>query len=149
MASHQRPLFRFERAQRILPELQRLLRTARDAHADRKLAAEDLKAYRRKLVLVGGANPNRNRLAAYEDMAKTAQQRLKLAVDEIQNLGIEIKDVERGLADFPSRFRGRPVYLCYELGEECIAYWHDQSEGYGGRKPIDAEFLAEHEGDFS
>jgi hypothetical protein len=147
MGSDARQRFRYERAMGMLPEVTRHLRAARDAYADRARALADLQAYKRKLVMAGGAFPNQNRMAAYDDKAKTSQERLKLAVDTLTDWGVEIKDVERGLVDFPSRYEGREVCLCYELGEDGIAFWHGAEEGFAGRKPIDAEFLEKHEGE--
>lgn len=50
---------------------------------------------------------------------------------------IQIKDLDRGLLDFPSIMDGREVYLCWEKGEDDIDYWHDVDAGYSGREPVD------------
>jgi hypothetical protein len=55
---------------------------------------------------------------------------------EIAELGIEIKDLNQGLIDFPSVRDGRVVYLCWRLGEGEISYWHDLDAGFAGREPI-------------
>jgi hypothetical protein len=55
---------------------------------------------------------------------------------EITSLGIEVKDLDQGLIDFPSLRSGRVVYLCWRLGEGEIAYWHDLHTGFAGREPI-------------
>ncbi len=49
---------------------------------------------------------------------------------------IQLKDVERGLIDFPAILAGREVFLCWEEGEEDIEYWHELDGGYAGRTPI-------------
>jgi hypothetical protein len=49
---------------------------------------------------------------------------------------IQIKDLERGLLDFPSMREGREVFLCWEKDEEDIQFWHDLKSGYAGREPI-------------
>ncbi|HZP95745.1 MAG TPA: DUF2203 domain-containing protein [Candidatus Limnocylindria bacterium] len=57
---------------------------------------------------------------------------------EIADLGIEVKDPDRGLIDFRSRMRGREVYLCWQLGEgDRISFWHDLDTGFAGRKIIE------------
>lgn len=56
---------------------------------------------------------------------------------EIQSLGIVIRDVDRGLIDFPAVRDGREVYLCWQLDEGEIAFWHDIEAGFGGRQPLD------------
>ena len=52
-------------------------------------------------------------------------------------LGIVVRDIDRGLIDFPAIVDGREVYLCWQLGEDEIAFWHDLESGFGGRQPLD------------
>ena len=52
----------------------------------------------------------------------------------LQNLNIEIKDISKGLIDFPSLKDGRVVYLCWKMDEETINHWHETREGFAGRK---------------
>jgi hypothetical protein len=59
-----------------------------------------------------------------------------VAVQEILSLGVEIKDFERGLCDFPHWRDGRVVYLCWQRGEDCIEWWHDTDAGFAGREPL-------------
>lgn len=139
--------FTYDRATALLPEVERLLQRAMEAQQEKKRAEVGLRAYRRRLVMAGGAIPNRNRMGAMEDQARIAQQQLSAAVNHILELGVEVKDIERGLVDFPTVYRGDTVYLCYLLGEGKIAYWHGVTEGFRGRKPIDEEFLQNHVGD--
>ena len=54
-----------------------------------------------------------------------------------QGSGIVIRDVDRGLIDFPAIRDGEEVYLCWELGEDSVEYWHDLESGYGGRRQLD------------
>ena len=68
---------------------------------------------------------------------------LKKLLEEILELGVQIKDIDDGLIDFPTRFRGREVFLCWKMGETAIEYWHGE-EGFRGRKPIDQDFLDHH-----
>jgi hypothetical protein len=58
-------------------------------------------------------------------------------VAELGELGVELKDFERGLVDFPGERDGRPVYLCWELGEPEVRFWHELDAGYLGRQPLD------------
>ena len=73
--------------------------------------------------------------------------RLREAIEQMQELGCVIKDLDTGLLDFPTLFRGKEVYLCWKLGEPSIGFWHGVDEGFRGRKPIDQDFLDHHEGD--
>lgn len=58
-------------------------------------------------------------------------------IEEFQSREIEIKDLDRGLVDFPAFIGGKEVFLCWEKDEEDIEFWHDLSSGYSGREPID------------
>lgn len=61
---------------------------------------------------------------------------LRNALIELNEMDIVLRDLERGLFDFPTLREGREVYLCLEDGEEEIGYWHDIEAGYGGRQPL-------------
>jgi hypothetical protein len=56
---------------------------------------------------------------------------------ELQELGVVLRDLERGLVDFPALRDGDEIYLCWEEGEEEIRYWHEPETGFAGRKPFD------------
>ncbi|HEY3131954.1 MAG TPA: DUF2203 domain-containing protein [Acidobacteriota bacterium] len=61
---------------------------------------------------------------------------LQNTLNRIQEQGILVKDLNRGLIDFPHLKDGREVYLCWEMGEESIEFWHEIEEGYAGRQKI-------------
>jgi hypothetical protein len=63
------------------------------------------------------------------------ESKLTSLVDELKALGIELKDTE-GLCDFPSLRDGRPIYLCWRLGEPQVAHWHELDAGLAGRQPL-------------
>ena len=58
-------------------------------------------------------------------------------LETLSEAGIVLRDIDRGLVDFPAIVDGREVYLCWELGEDEVAFWHDLTAGYGGREPLD------------
>lgn len=58
------------------------------------------------------------------------------AVARIDSLGITLRDIERGLIDFPALVSGRQVWLCWQLGEAAIAWWHELEAGFGSRRPL-------------
>ena len=62
--------------------------------------------------------------------------RLKECVSELTELGVEIKDPYTGLVDFPCRQANRDVYLCWKLGEDTLAWWHEIDAGFTGRQPL-------------
>jgi hypothetical protein len=63
--------------------------------------------------------------------------RLSDLKEELDKVGCELKDCQAGLIDFPGRLEGREICLCWKLGEEKVAHWHELDTGYGGRRPID------------
>ncbi len=120
--------FSLDEANALLPRIEPILvalREARDALTD----AEAHRALAGAAPGNGGGEPGRDVGEAF-----LAVRRL---LGELHELGIVIRDVNRGLIDFPTIREGREVYLCWELGEDEIAYWHDLEAGYGGRMPLD------------
>ena len=61
---------------------------------------------------------------------------LRNLAQEINDSGIILKDLERGLVDFPTLWEGREVYLCWLLGESSIQFWHEIDTGFAGRQPL-------------
>ena len=83
------------------------------------------------------------------DVGKVAKQRaeiethLKLAresVAEIDSIGVQVKDLEAGLLDFPCRMDDQVVLLCWRMGETSIEHWHTMESGFQGRQPVDERF---------
>ena len=70
--------------------------------------------------------------AAVEDAAKT----LAGTIGEIQEMGVLVKDLDTGLVDFPGKRAGQDILLCWQLGEDEVAFWHGLEDGYAGRQPL-------------
>ena len=66
----------------------------------------------------------------------THQQTLKTELEHLAERGILLRDPEVGLIDFPAERGGRPVYLCWRLGEDRVAWYHEANAGFGSRKPL-------------
>ena len=60
--------------------------------------------------------------------------------EELKRVGCVLKDWVEGLVDFPARYQGRPVWLCWRLGEPQVAYWHELQAGFAGRQPVGPDF---------
>jgi hypothetical protein len=78
-----------------------------------------------------------------EDEAQVIRLRMQGIVDQmaaavarIDGIGITLRDIERGLIDFPALAGGRQVWLCWELGEQDVAFWHELDTGFGSRRPL-------------
>jgi hypothetical protein len=84
----------------------------------------------------GGLDPTRVQEAqgALEEVATE----IGLLVAELEAAGVQVKDLDRGLVDFPARHpeSGDLVLLCWHLGEDRVAFWHGLEEGFAGRKPL-------------
>lgn len=74
--------------------------------------------------------------AEVQDRMDAVTDRLRRFVDELTEIGCELKDYEMGLIDFIGRHQGRDVYLCWKLGEEQITHWHELESGFAGRRPV-------------
>jgi hypothetical protein len=61
---------------------------------------------------------------------------LQRALGDLQAMEIVLRDLDRGLVDFPALREGREIYLCWEEGEDAIAFWHDTDTGFAGREPL-------------
>lgn len=129
--------FTLPEAQALLPVLESLVRTA---IAGKKLVEEvdaELQATAHKVFLNGGTWLDIVHLARRKAEREKAGQRVKDALAEIDATGVQVKDLDLGLLDFPCEVDGRTVLLCWKLGENRIMHWHTPSEGFAGRKPID------------
>lgn len=74
--------------------------------------------------------------AAQSELSGLAEAAIA-CVERLGDLGVELKDLDRGLLDFPALRGGAEVLLCWHVGEESVSSWHGLEEGYAGRKPID------------
>jgi len=71
---------------------------------------------------------------------------VRRALGTVESLGCQLKDIQKGLVDFPSKLSGRDVLLCWHLGEETVGYYHDLRSGYAGRQPLPEGDAPEPEG---
>jgi hypothetical protein len=71
-----------------------------------------------------------------DEQLEREAQAVASAVEELQGLGVLVKDLDRGLVDFPALRDGEEVLLCWQVGEDEIAFWHGVEEGFAGRKPL-------------
>ena len=83
----------------------------------------------------GGGIPPAQLAETAAEVERHARE-LARAVDDIVELGVEVKDLDEGLVDFPALRRGETVLLCWQLGEDEIRYWHTVEDGFAGRRPL-------------
>lgn len=116
-----------EEANRMLPRLEPMLGELR--------AARDQLTEKEAHEALSGAAPGNGGGEEGRQVGEAFLELRRLLV-ELQALGLVIRDVDRGLIDFPAIVEGREAYLCWERGEDEVAHWHDLDAGYGGRRPL-------------
>jgi len=129
--------FTLDEAQSLLPILESLLKLA---ISGKKLIEEvdgELQETAHRVFLNGGTHLDVVRLARRKAEREKTVRRVKDALAEIDAIGVQVKDIDIGLLDFPCRVEGEIVLLCWKLGEPGITHWHGTTEGFAGRKPID------------
>ena len=129
--------FTLDEAQMLLPVLESLLRTAIEAKKLIDEADAEQQALHHRIFLSGGMALDIVPLARRKAERAKAEQRAKDALAEIDSIGVQVKDLDIGLLDFPCEVEGQIILLCWKLGEKSITHWHGTSEGFAGRKPID------------
>lgn len=129
--------FTLDEAQALLPVLESLLRTAINAKKLMEQVEAEQQEIAHRVFLNGGTYVDVVPLARRKAERMKAEQRAKDALAEIDSIGVQVKDLDIGLLDFPCQVEGRIVLLCWKLGEKSITHWHGTEEGFAGRKPID------------
>ena len=69
-------------------------------------------------------------------LARQAADELNAVMTELERLGVELKDLDLGLVDFPTEQQGHEAFLCWQYGEPEVAFWHGLDEGFAGRRPL-------------
>jgi hypothetical protein len=129
--------FTLDEAQMLLPVLESLLKQAIQG---KKLIEEvdaEMQETAHRVFLNGGTLVNVVHLAKRKAAREKAIQRIKDAVNEIDATGVQVKDLDVGLLDFPCRVEGEILLLCWKLGEAKIGFYHGTTDGFAARKPID------------
>jgi hypothetical protein len=132
--------FTLDEAQALLPVLETLLRRAQDQGQRCAEIEVELEQLRQEIVLAGGMHVDVAKAARRRAERDKALQETKDALAEIEAIGVQVKDLEQGLLDFPCIIEGKTVLLCWKMGETEIAFWHSTEDGFAGRKPLDARF---------
>ncbi|MGA2276577.1 MAG: DUF2203 domain-containing protein [Terracidiphilus sp.] len=132
--------FTLDEAQSLLPVLESLLKRAIDG----KRAAEEVNSALAELVrriyISGGMRVNAEKIAAQRAELESHLQRVRESVAEIDSIGVQVKDLETGLLDFPCRLEDQIVLLCWRMGEPSIEHWHTTDTGFRDRQPVDERF---------
>src|ERR1039457_2260493 len=129
--------FTLDEAQMLLPILESLLRQAINSKKLIEDVDAELQETAHRVFLSGGMLLNVVHLARRKAEREKAMRRIKDALAEIDSTGVQVKDLDIGLLDFPCKVEGEILLLCWKLGEPAITHWHGTQEGFASRKPID------------
>lgn len=123
-------LFSVEEANALVPTVRRIAQAIRRAHSRLKAFQAEAREAAEAAAQGGGGMDGG---ALYVDALVALSER----AGELEALGVQLKDFERGLVDFPSLREGRVVLLCWQLGEgDRIEWWHETEAGFAGRQPL-------------
>src|ERR1022692_4103555 len=123
--------FTLDEAQLLLPVLESLLRAAISGKKLMEEVEGEMQELSHRIFLNGGTHVD------VVAIARRKAERAKDALAEIDSIGVQVKDIDIGLLDFPCEVDGKTVLLCWKMGEKSITHWHGTDEGFAGRKLID------------
>jgi hypothetical protein len=128
--------FDIDAANDALEEVAPLLATLADQRAELIRLRDQTLAARAASASGGPADIDEDEAQRIRLRMQGIVDQMAAAVARIDALGITLRDIERGLIDFPALAGGRQVWLCWELGEEQVAFWHELDTGFGSRRPL-------------
>ena len=126
MSTQPERTYTVEEANAMLPDLRTTLAAMREARLVVLASAERVKG----AVAGNGAGKPAGEHA-------DALELLRRETERLSSLGIILRDVDSGLLDFPAERDGRPVFLCWQLGEDEVGHWHPEDTGFSGRRPLE------------
>lgn len=126
-------LFTLEEARNLVPRVRELLTTIKVEKQELEGHIDALQKMTPAMKVNGHAAEAQKCETRIQELAESIQ----FLTSEISRIGIEVKDLENGIVDFPSLREGRIVYLCWHLDEETVEHWHELDDGYAGRRLID------------
>jgi hypothetical protein len=129
--------FNRRQAEELLPVIVPFLQDARKQKQRLDSIAEQISKAAMRIMMLGGSLPPFAELNRKKAQGEKVAEQLNQTINQIQQTGCVVKDVETGLVDFPSLREGEEIYLCWKLGEKRIGYWHGMEEGFAGRKPLE------------
>ncbi|HKD45451.1 MAG TPA: DUF2203 domain-containing protein [Candidatus Angelobacter sp.] len=133
--------FTLEQAHKLLPVLKSLLKRSMEGKQVIDQVEKEHQDLKHRILLSGGLSVDIAAVARRRAERDKALQETKDAIAEINAIGVQVKDLDIGLLDFPCAVEDEIVLLCWKYGEDEIRFWHGQEEGFQGRKPIDRRIL--------
>jgi hypothetical protein len=132
--------FTIDEAQSLLPLMESLLKRAIEGKRAAQEIESQIAELGRRIYLAGGMRVDVAEVGRQRTEMDAHLQRVRESIAEIDSIGVQVKDVETGLLDFPCRIDDQVVLLCWRMGETAIEHWHTIEDGFRGRKPVDDRF---------
>jgi hypothetical protein len=117
----------------VLPLVRSIVRDVVDDFRELRNAGRERRALE---VETAGSRSAQHHIEALKDKVNDYSARIEGYLRELSDLGIEVRDLELGLVDFPSLIDGEPAYLSWRLGEDRVSWWHPADKGFGDRTPV-------------
>jgi hypothetical protein len=132
--------FTLDEAQSLLPVLESLLKRAMEGRRSAQSVESGLNGLAQRIHFSGGLRVNAASAARQRAEMETHLKRVRESIAEIDAIGVQVKDLDSGLLDFPCRLDDQVVLLCWRMGEPAIEHWHTVEAGFRGRQPVDERF---------
>jgi hypothetical protein len=132
--------FTLDEAQSLLPVLESLLKRAIEGKRAAEEVESGLSEISRRIYLSGGMRVDADKVARQRAEVEGHVQRIRESIAEIDSIGVQVKDLDAGLLDFPCRLDDEVVLLCWRMGEPAIEHWHPVDSGFRDRQPVDERF---------
>jgi hypothetical protein len=136
--------FSLEEAQTLIPVLESLMKNAIEAKDTAENIAQKLQQLSQRIFMNGGTLVRIAEVAKRRAQHDKAVQQVKDTLAEIDSIGVQVKDLDSGLLDFPCRLGDDIVLLCWKMGETEIQHWHTMDSGFSGRQSVDERFRRPH-----
>ncbi len=129
-----RTLYDVEEANRVLPLVRSIVRDIVNDFRMLRTAGRERRALE---VETTGSLDASSRIEALKDEVSDHSMRIESYLQELSELGLEVRDLELGLVDFPTLIGGEPAYLSWRLGEDMVGWWHPADKGFSDRTPVE------------
>jgi len=113
------------------------MRKAQAAGLQAGMLEREMQSLNQRIFMSGGMHVDVAKAARRRAERERSLQEVRDTLAELEEIGVQVKDLDKGLLDFPSVMDGQEVLLCWKLGESEIGFWHTADEGFAGRKPLD------------
>ena len=124
----------------MLPVVESLLKRALEGKRAAQEVENQISELGRRIYLTGGMRVDVAAVSKQRAEMEEHLQRVRESIAEIDSIGVQVKDLDTGLLDFPCKVDDQVVLLCWRMGESAIEHWHTVDDGFKGRKPLDERF---------